>query len=155
MKKIFALLLLAAISFGGYYTYEKFFKKQIFKDYSGNSELRDKAINNLVFSTFDDNYNLAFYLTAKWSSEIETDPNTSSVKMEVIATQTESAKGKQVIASESIEGITKDGTKSGSISCHISRKDIPPDRPYVWIRIISTIDGQPQPPIIKYYGKFN
>lgn len=155
MKKIFILLLLAAISFGIYYSYEGFFKKRVFKDYSASSELRDSALKDLMISTTGDTYSAAFYITAKWVSEIKTNPETSSVKMEIIITQTESAKGKVVINSASMKGVTAPGQNNGSLSCRISNKDITPERPYAWVKISSVINGKPQPPIIKSLGKFN
>lgn len=154
MKKILILIVLVAIALGLYYSYEGFFKKRIFKDYTTSSELRDSALHDLTINIGDDTYSSAFYLTAKWTSELETNPNNSSVQMEIIITQTESAKGKKVIASSSMKGIAPKGTKAGSLMCHVFRKDITPDRPFVWIKISSTINGQPQNPIIKSLGKF-
>lgn len=154
MKKILILIVLVAIALGIYYSYEGFFKKRIFKDYTTSSELRDRALHDLTINTGDDTYSSAFYLTTKWTSELETNPNNSSVQMEVIITQTESAKGKKVIASSSMEGIALKGAKAGSLMCHVFRKDITPDRPFVWVKISSTINGQPQNSIIKFLGKF-
>ncbi|MEI6056641.1 MAG: hypothetical protein WCR55_11360 [Lentisphaerota bacterium] len=155
MKKIFILICLIAISFLAYYGYKHFIKERVLGDYSQQNDIRDQALHNLTLNQGDDIYNSAFYLTAKWTSELETNPNNSSVKMEVIATKTESAKGKKVIALSSMKGITPKGTKEGSLMCHVFRKDITQDSPFVWVRISATIDGQPQSPIIKALGKFN
>lgn len=154
MKKILIFIVLAAIAFGIYYSYEGFFKKRLFKDYTASSELRDSTLKDLTISIAEDTYNSAFYMTAKWTSELEANPNNSSVKMEVVITQTESAKGKKVIASSSMKGITPKGSKTASLMCHVFRNEITPDKPFVWVKISSTINGQPQNPIIKYLGKF-
>jgi len=155
MKKILILLLLIALSFGSYFLYKNFIKTKILKDYTASSELRDSALGDLTESTTTDTYTSALHITVKWVSKIKTNPATSSVKMEIITTQTESAKGKKTISSSSMKGITSPGTNNGSLSCTIKQSEITPDRPYAWIKISSVIDGKPQPPIIKPLGKFN
>ncbi|HBM15308.1 MAG TPA: hypothetical protein DD381_03035 [Lentisphaeria bacterium] len=155
MKKILILLFLIALSFGVYYGYTNFVKIKIFKDYTAKSEIRDKALKDLSVNTSADSQGNNLIITAKWISELKTNPKTSSVKMEIICTQTKSAKGKNLIVSAFMKGITETDSNTGSISCTIKKSDISSDRPYAWVKIISVIDGKSQPPIIKYLGKFN
>lgn len=155
MKKILILLLLIALSFGSYFVYKNFIKPIILKDYTASSELRDSALGDLTERTTTDTYTSAMHITVNWVSKIKTNPATSSVKMEIITTQTESAKGKKTIASSSMKGITSPGTNSGSLTCTVKQGEITSDRPHAWIKISSVIDGNTQPPIIKLLGKFN
>ena len=129
-------------------------KNSILKDYTAECELRDRALHDLTLNLADDSSNSGLYVTAKWTSEIK-QPDRSSVAMDVIISQEESAKGKVVIANASMKGIVAQGTNNGSLTCHIKQSDITADRPYVWVKISLTIDGQVQHPIIKSLGKFN
>lgn len=154
MKKIIILMGLIAVTFSAYYGYKELLKGQFFGNYSQQSALRDKAVHGIIFSQVNDVYSSAFYLTAKWTSQLAVNPDASSVKMDVIATQTESARGKKVIATVSMHGITAKGTNTGSLMCRVTRSDITSERPYLWVKINVIIDGQPQPPIIKLLGNF-
>ena len=155
MKKILILILLVAVAFGSYYLYKNYIKPKILKEYTSDSEFRDKALNNLTINEVEANYGTAIDVVAKWDSLVKTNPATSSVKMEIIVTETSSAKGKKVIAFSIMKGITAVGLDKGSIRCNLKPMDITSDKPYVWVRISATIDGKVQPPIIKLLGKFN
>ncbi|HJO93662.1 MAG TPA: hypothetical protein QF753_09705 [Victivallales bacterium] len=115
--------------------------------------IRDKGISNLKIDITTDTYRPAFYVTAKWDSRLK-NPKKSSVTMQCVATRTESGKGRKIIASESLVGLSNRRSGMGSLSCHISINDIPKKQPYMWVRIISVINGKRQKAIVKYLGKF-
>jgi hypothetical protein len=155
MKKLLILLLLAGMAVGGFYSYKSYNSGNFSPSnpFSSSTDLRDKALARLSINISEDQYSQAFYVTADWECELGNPPN-SSVQMDIVITETEDARDKVVIGSTSIKGLSSQEAGTGSLACHIKRKEITPSHPFLWAKITCTINGQRQKTIVKSFGKF-
>ncbi|MCP4177028.1 MAG: hypothetical protein GY756_04605 [bacterium] len=154
MKGLGIFLIILVLAIGIYYGVNEYktYKKNK-NPFSKELAVRDKGISNLKIDITTDTYSPALYITAKWDSKLK-DVKKSSVRMDCVATRTESGRGRKIVASEALVGLSRRGTGLGSLTCHLFRKDIPKKQPYLWVRIVSVINGKRQKAIVKYLGKF-
>jgi len=150
---IFIVFVLLAV--GVYYGFDEYktYKKNK-SPFSKAIAYRDKGISNVKIDIRSDTYSPALYITAKWDSKL-IGVAKSSVTMECVATRTESGKGRKVIRSDYMKGLSRRGSGMGSLTCHVMKNDLTKKRPYLWVRIIAVIKGKRQTSIVKYLGKFH
>ncbi len=154
MKQILILIILAAFAYGIYYGYTEYCDRKI--SLAGKLENnRDLAFSKLKIDVTMDSNGIGLYIASEWYCQLN-NPSNSSVYMECIVTKTESGIGKKVIAtSNTMSGLSDPVSGIGGLPLRISKKDISPDYPYLWVKINSVINKVKQKPIVKFLGKYN